>query len=336
MAKIKYLFRRICNMNFKNMFQKIDAIHLKTKKNKLFIFIDMVYCGIKYQAGYMDYELFEMYNLNRKQRKTILTRGINNSYIKKFNDQSYTYIFKLKDQTNKVFKDFLNRDWLDFNNCTQKEFKDFITRHKEFMIKPTDGTCGKGIEKIKVKDYSEKDLYKYIKRKGNVILEELIKQHDGMNKLYPGAINTCRIVTVLKDMQTKVIVAYLRVGNGAYVDNFNSGGMVVPVNVKNGKIEYNALDKQHNLYKKHPYTGTKFIGFEIPMWEEVLNLVKEAGKKIPQVKFVGWDIAISDKGPVLVEVNDFPGHDIYQLPPHRKDGIGVLPQFEKAIYGKEK
>ena len=334
MGKIKYVIKRIRNMSFQAMFEKIDIIHKKTNKNRLFIFLDMVYCGFKYQAGYMDYELFEMYNLNKEQRKTILTRGINNAYIKKYNDPKFTYLFRLKDQTNKKFEEFLKRDWLDFNHCTKKEFEQFLTKHKVFMVKPTDGTCGKGIEKLKTEDYSKKELYQLISQKGNVILEEIIKQHPDMDKLYPGAINTCRIVTVLKKDEVKVIVAYLRIGNGAYVDNFNSGGMVVPINVTTGTIEYNALDKQHHLYEQHPKTKTKFIGFKIPEWEEALNLVKKAGKKIPQVKFVGWDIAISDKGPVLVEVNDFPGHDIYQLPPHRKNGIGVLPDFEKAMEEK--
>lgn len=335
MGKIKYLLKRISQMDYKAMFDKINVVHKKTGKNRFLIFIDVIYCGLKYQAGYVDYELFEMYNLNKEQRKTVLTRGINNSYIKRFNNPKYTYLLKSKKETNQLFEEFLNRDWLDFNNCTKKEFKDFINKHSEFMVKPTNGSCGKGIEKLKTKDYSEKDLYKYIKDKGDVILEEVIIQHPGMNKLYPGAINTCRIVGFLKDNEVKIIVAYLRVGNGAIVDNFNSGGMVVPINVKTGKIEYSALDKKHNLYKKHPATGTKFIGFEIPMWEEALDLVKKAGTKIPEVRLAGYDIGISEKGPVLVEINDFPGHDIYQLPPHRTNGIGVLPDFEKVINDKK-
>ena len=73
-------------MNYRQMFRKIDEVHEKSGKCRLFIFLDMVYCGIVYQAGYMDYWLFEMYDLNRSQRKTILTRGKNNAFIKRYND----------------------------------------------------------------------------------------------------------------------------------------------------------------------------------------------------------------------------------------------------------
>lgn len=336
MRKFKYLIQRIMLIDYKAMFEKIKIIHEKTGKSKIFIFIDIVYCGLKYQAGYADYELFEMYNLNSKQRATILTRGKNNAFIKLLNDKNFVSEIEDKSKFNKNFEKFLKRDWLDFNNCTYKDFKCFISKHKEIMIKPVDGMCGHGIEKIFITNEKEKNLYNYIKSKGNVIIEEVIKQHKTLNKMYAGSINTCRIVTILKDDEVNVVASYLRIGNGNFVDNFNSGGMVVPINKETGTIEYNALDKAHNLYEKHPVTGTKFIGFKIPMWEDVLKLVKDAGKVVPEVKLIGWDVGISDKGPLLVEANNFPGHDIYQLPPHRTNGIGVLQDFESVIYGDKK
>ena len=70
-------------MSYKSCFETIDFVHKQNGKNKVFIFFDIVHCGLKYQAGYMDYKLFEMYKLNSKQRKTIITRGINNSIVKK-------------------------------------------------------------------------------------------------------------------------------------------------------------------------------------------------------------------------------------------------------------
>ena len=84
MSKVKYVFKRIINMNFKNFFSTIDYVHNKTGKTRLFIFFDCIICGFKYQAGYMDYQLFEMYNMNAKERKTIVTRGKNNAIMKKY------------------------------------------------------------------------------------------------------------------------------------------------------------------------------------------------------------------------------------------------------------
>ena len=63
-------------------------------------------------------------------------------------------------------------------------------------------------------------------------------------------------------------------------------------------------------------------------------MVKEAAKKSTHVRYVGWDVAMSINGPVLIEGNQFPGHDIYQVAEKiGPDDIGVLPMFKKAIEG---
>ena len=46
MSKLKYLIRRIAEMNYKQMIEKIDEVHKKSGKCKLFIFFDMVWCGL--------------------------------------------------------------------------------------------------------------------------------------------------------------------------------------------------------------------------------------------------------------------------------------------------
>lgn len=73
MANVKYLFQRVMNMNYKAMWEKISSIHKKTGRSRLAIFRDMKDCAVKYGAGYMDYDLFEMYNLTPEQRDTYLT-----------------------------------------------------------------------------------------------------------------------------------------------------------------------------------------------------------------------------------------------------------------------
>ena len=53
----------------------------------------------------------------------------------------------------------------------------------------------------------------------------------------------------------------------------------------------------------HPNTKISIVGFKIPYWEEVNQMVEEAAAIINGVPLVGWDVAISENGPVLVEAN---------------------------------
>ena len=327
MGKAKYLIKRILKMNYKQFFDTIDTVHSKTNKNKLAIFIDIINCGIKYQAGYIDYNLFEMYNLTKEERKTIITRGINNEILKKYNDQSKAYIFEDKALFNKLYDKYLNREWIYLKDNLE-EFKEYLKNKKEIIVKPLSLSCGKGVEKIKVSDYEPEELYNHLIKTERYLVEDVAKQNNEISKIYPESVNTVRIVTLNK----KVVAAFIRFGNlGNVVDNFNHDGMVTTINIENGIVEYPALDKKKNIYEIHPYTNEKIIGLKIPMWDKVKELCIEACSVTPEIGYIGWDVCVGEKEPCLIEGNDFPGHDLYQLPIHRNDGIGLLPIFKKAM-----
>lgn len=331
MGKFAYLFRRIAKMNFGQMFAKVEDCHRKSGLSKPRIFFDMIYCGLKYQAGYMDYWLFEMYSLNRAQRATVLTRGKNNALVKRFNDPAHILDLEDKVQFNRRFDSFLKRDWLDLRTTSDEAFALFLAKHPVFIAKPIDGLCGKGIDKLEASPDSATVLKRRLLENKQYIAEELVIQHPMLAALHPYSVNTCRVVSISQGSHCKAVVAYLRIGNGTHVDNFNSGGMVVPIDEATGEIHYPALDKSGRLFEHHPLTGVSIKGFRVPRWQEVIELVEKAGPLLPSVRMVGWDVAVSDHGPLFIEANYFPGHDIYQLPPHRTDGIGVLPKFEKAL-----
>lgn len=329
MGKIKYILKRLKEMDKKAMFEKIDSIHKKTGKSKIYLLYDMQKCARKYGAGYMDYDLFEMYNLNKDQRDTYITRGRNNEIVRKYNNKEYFHIFENKDEFNTLFKDYIKRDWIKVKDTPKEKVIAFMEKHNEFMAKPIDGGCGHGIEKINTANYKSLDeVYdKLTEGNNNFELEEVIKQHSEVSKIYPDAINTVRVVTILKDNVPHVICAYFRIGNGKYVDNFNSGGMVAPVNELTGEVVDRAIDKKKNLYENHPQTGAKIKGFKFPDWDKAISMCKEASKVVPQMGYIGWDVCFTPNGPVFVEGNEFPGHDIYQLPEHTPNKIGMMPKF---------
>lgn len=349
MGNITYILKRLKGMDKKAMKEKINSIHEKTNMSKFAIFMDMQKCARRYGAGYMDYDLFEMYNLTDEQRDTYLTRGRNNALVTKYCDLDYLHYFKNKDEFNTVFNEYLKRDWIKVNGTPKEEVIAFLKKHEVFMAKPIDGGCGKGIEKITTSSYSSlEELYQYLSKEGNNFeLEELIKQHPAVSKIYPDAINTVRVVTIVTtkdgksvltvpkeerrkiELATHIICTYFRIGNGKKcVDNFNSGGMATPVDEKTGIVSQLAIDKQKNVYEKHPQTGEIIKGFQFPFWEEALELCKKAAKEIPEMGYVGWDVAFTPNGPLFVEGNEFPGHDIYQLPVHTPNKIGMMPKFD--------
>ncbi len=333
MGKISYLFKRIKGMNYRKMFDTIDEINKKTNKNKISIFLDIIYCGLKYQAGYMDYKLYEMYDLTEKQRKTIITRGINNSIVKRYNNPAFTKYFSDKIAFNKKFNKYLLRDWMEVKDTPEnfEEFKKFCQKHHEILVKPLSESCGKGVEIFKTNPQNLKKIYQNLLETKRYLVEEVAIQCDEISKLHPSSINTIRIVT----LNNEIVAAFLRIGNNNnVVDNFNHGGLVAPINIETGIIDYLAIDKKMNIYEKHPLTNEPILWFKIPKWPRIKRFVIQASKEVPEVGYVGWDVCLGPKDPFLIEGNEFPGHDLYQLPPHRTDGIGLLPRFEKAMNKK--
>ncbi len=138
MGKTKYLTRRISKMNYRNMFKVARAISKKINKSTFTVLIDMIRCGFKYQAGYYDYQEFEFYNLNRKERKTYLTRGKNNEIIKRFNDKSSFYKFENKAEFNKIFNKYLKRNWMVLSDSNFNDFENFLKANKAIIVKPID------------------------------------------------------------------------------------------------------------------------------------------------------------------------------------------------------
>lgn len=330
MEKIKYLFKRILKLDYSNMIKIAKAVSKKTNKNLLFVLFDMTKCGLKYQAGYYDYQEFEFYNLNKEQRETYLTRGKNNEIIKKFNDKSKFYIFDNKEEMYKIYNKFLKRQWMVLNENNYNDFLDFFKQNKVIIVKPIDGEGGKGIEKYEyINDEESKIVYSSLLFKKQLLVEQCIKQHPDMNKLYNKSVNTLRMFTFYKDGQAYFLQAILKVGNGGVVDNFSSGGMYTYVDDE-GTVYAEAIDQMDNKYYKNPISNETIVGFKVPMFKEAVGMVKEAAKVVPEMGYIGWDVAISEDGPVLVEGNCYPG--VFQVKPslvEKKEGI--IPKYNKVM-----
>ena len=329
---MKYMMKMFSKIDFKKFISIVNEASKKSNKSKILIFFDMIYCFLKYQAGYSDYIFFEMYNLNRKDRKTILTRGKNNTYIKKLNPKEYWNIIDDKGLFNEKFKKYLNRDYILINENNYNDFETFIKNKKEIIVKPLDATCGVGVEKIIISKENHKKLFNKLIENKQFLVEEVAKQHKDMSALHPSSINTIRVVTIHNKYDvTSVVAAVCRIGTeGRVVDNFHNGGICAPLDIKTGIINDKAVSKSGKFYTTHPTTNIKLIGYQIPNWNEVIKLVKEASMEIPELGLIGWDVCIGPDKPCLIEANQYPAYDLYKMI-KIPNSVGIIPVFEEAL-----
>lgn len=123
-------------MNYRQMLDTVGEIHDISEKNRIGLFFDIVWCGLRYGAGYKDYRLNEWWTLSRKQRATYVTRGINNSIIKKCNDPAYYHLLNNKIDFNRFFNDFLGRKWLYLEEASEEDFVLFMEDLETVVAKP--------------------------------------------------------------------------------------------------------------------------------------------------------------------------------------------------------
>ncbi len=161
---------------------------------------------------------------------------------------------------------------------------------------------------------TQQDLEEKINAYGDYILkydcihQEVVIQHELINAIYGHSVNTIRFDTYLdKNNEIHIISAYMRFGRGGnVVDNMSAGGFYVGVDVDKGKLKsksYLLMKYGGEQLTSHPDTGVIFKDYEIPYFEEACELIKKAVTHIPD-RIIGWDIAISIDGPVIIEGND--------------------------------
>ena len=212
---------------------------------------------------------------------------------------------------NKIFNKYLGRKWIDLRVTNIDNFKKFIKENNVLFAKPPKDFGGHGIKKIIVSDIDDiNKLYDELKQEGLYLLEEEIIQIDELSKINPFAVNSFRVVTLVKDGKPHILANALRIN----IDESVAIGCsdVYMRLSEDGKISSRVVDDVANIYEEHPITKIKFKDVKIPYIKEAFDLALKAAMEVPEVRYVGWDIAITKNGPVIVEGNEYPSYGVVQ------------------------
>lgn len=333
-GKWLYRLRVLKNASFGKFFDVVNTAHKRSKKSKVFCFFDILRCMKKFQAGYYDYIIFQFYNLSDAQKETYLTRFRSKKLILQYNDENLTHIFDNKNEFNERFKEYIGREFIDMATSTKEDVYECFRKKEKVFAKMTDLTCGHGAELLHMKDFkNEEEFYKYVVNKGFGTIEDVIENHPDLAAVYPHSSNTMRMITLIgDDGKAHLIYSVQKFGNnGRIVDNYGVHG---PVDLKTGEFMFPARcgdTTEDELFEKHPYTGHQLIGFKTPFFKEAKEMILKAAMVVPQVRYVGWDVAITKEGPVIIEGNNYCAHDFWQLPGQTPGGIGIIPTLKEII-----
>ena len=220
----------------------------------------------------------------------------------------------------------------------------------DVIVKPAHGARGAGIELWCYKEdggyednsgqkFDVDTFKKYLNEKADQVKDRLILQKrivtsDQLSTLSKNAPVVARIVTVRDVAGT---VSFL---NGVMLIPIGSeflrpGIIVSPVDQSTGMlteaVSYGIVRK---AYPVHPDTNQPITGTRVPHWKEAVEAVVKAHSFFPEYFSLGWDVAISDEGPVILEANKIWDVETSQRPAGIPLGDTVFSEFCAVIIGK--
>ena len=283
---------------------------------------DYFKCMLLYQASPMDYIFYRMYKKSRVERKNVITWRKHNKVNSKLNDYSANDIKIIGDKAafNAYMGDLISRDWICSSDSTADELIEFLKSHGVAFYKPVDATMGHGITKLH--GDSDEDIQYIVSHFGKekFLLEEAIVQNHALAELNPYAVNSVRITTIAsKDMKTiEALGVSLKLSiDEACVDNLCSGGQVYPVDPELEMVVQAGLtfvdDDYHYI---HPISNKLVLGTKLPHVKDAIEAVKLGAKKFPNLRYIGWDVAITEDGFEIIEANTSPGPNLLQCNGH--------------------
>lgn len=239
-----------------------------------------------------------------------LNAGATDEEIDLFNDK---HLF------NETFRDFVRRKWLYLPACSTEELRVLLAENEYVFLKACKSSRGNNIERLSCADTDADTLYAAY-HKQDYLIEAPIRQHAAMSALNAASVNTVRFIAARHGDRVQPVGAGLRCGGGGQVvDNFHHGGTAYPLDIETGIVTGPGIDLDGNAVLHHPATGHIMPGFQVPHWDAVLDMIQKAAVTVPHIGYVGWDIAITEDGPELVEGNiNYPGNTVIQL-----DGPGA-------------
>ena len=322
----------------KSIYSRIKSVSDKSDKGIYVVLKDFSELRKKNKLSFQEYDHYKLANRNPEFRKTFLPYAKAEEYWEILNPKKYACLARDKYIGHCLLESvgiptsnliaYYNPEGASTTGkvvINYDEIADLLitSGYNTFVIKPaSDSAHGEGViicrelikngkELIIRKTDGSKIGLRQLLRDTPLLFETLIYQTAEFASFNKTSLNTVRIMTALyPDHTVRVFAGFLKIGRiGSDVDNAGSGGNIdCGVNVETGQlyntVQFNSWDDIIKI-KEHPDSKVKLEGYYIKDWNKIKERLQYFQGLIPQLKTIGWDVAITDDGPVIVEINNW-------------------------------
>lgn len=274
---------------------------------------------------------YRLWEKSHEEKSTFLSEMKEMIYDARCNKMDDFHYLEDKFEAYELLKPYYKREIIKLTSEEDyPKFLDFISRHPSFVFKPMGLHDTYGVDKVDTKEVKDlKALFEsFLGVAGNykddyttdgyyhsgAVLEEIIEQDSEFGVMSPKSLNGVRIGTLRANGKVHFIGAWLKMG---VTDNLIVGesrdALMAGINCQTGVVETNGYYESGKIVAEHPVSMIPFIGFKIPKWDEMLEMMtKAAGELMPTINYVGWDVVLTPKGWVVIEGN-FYGQQLWQV-----------------------
>lgn len=255
-------------------------------------------------------KLITEYYRSSGQHTILQDKNIFSAYM---NDRNFPVPVKLGEiRKGKLFIE--DREVVLTNTTLIAKLEGLVEKGPALFIKQVDSEGGKGV--FKISNNSDNSLID-IKMDCEYIIEQEVIQHKDLSAINPYCLNTLRVLTVNRNGKVEIPDCFFRMGTGkSSVDNASSGGIFIHYDIHKNQmrdVAYKLPESGGKSFFKHPTSGFVFKGGKLPLSEEVIKLVSEAARVFDDKEIIGWDVAFTPEGPILLEANDNPHIVVMQI-----------------------
>ena len=333
MKRLIYLGYYLTNLDREKFGKFLNHVSSKEKIPWLKLLFDVIISSLRYNISLLEYFQFEFHKLDHASRKKWAGTGYMYEYQLIMNPRMDRIILDDKTLFYRNYGKYIRHLVADMKDLkiNRELAGNIMNNHAgKIVFKVYNGKCGQQVMIKSAEDFKGTDIVDFMAGNGFDLAEEYIIQHPLFMQLSPSAVNTVRIFTQIDaDNKVEILGCRLRISINSKVDNMAAGNIAAPIDDNTGTISgpgvYSDITKPAESV--HPVTGVRIVGFKIPFWKETLELVKAAASIHPQNRSIGWDIAMTENGPDLIEGN----HDwcklVWQMPVKQ----GLKPILERHL-----